>query len=128
MVKILVVDDDTRMRRIVGAILTDAGHQVTEAEDGAIGVRKFLAEPADLVITDLLMPEQEGIATIRQLRAADKGTAIIAMSGGGSGDGLIFLKMAEQLGANATLSKPFRAEELLSTVDKVLNTKAPVEA
>ena len=88
------------------------------------GVRKFRAEAPDLIITDIIMPEQEGIQTIREIRASDAGAeiGIIAISGGGAtgGDGSLYLAIAEELGADAVLQKPFRLAELVAIVDKLL--------
>ena len=126
MAKILVIDDDALIRRMINGMLTAAGHRVFEAENGIEGMKRFHAESPAVVITDILMPEQEGIATIRQIRAAGLGTAVIAISGGGQEAGSNFLKMAGQLGADAILPKPFRADELLALVNQVLKTDPTV--
>lgn len=124
MAKVLIVEDDTAMRQMIVRALTDAGHQSLEAKDGRDGVRKFRAEAPDLIITDIIMPEQEGIQTIREIRATETGAeiGIIAISGGGAtgGDGSLYLAIAEELGADAVLQKPFRLAELVSIVDKLL--------
>lgn len=124
MAKVLIVEDDTAMRQMIVRALTDAGHQSLEAKDGRDGVRKFRAEAPDLIITDIIMPEQEGIQTIREIRATDTGAkiGIIAISGGGAtgGDGSLYLAIAEELGADAVLQKPFRLAELVAMVDKLL--------
>jgi CheY-like chemotaxis protein len=121
MPKVLVIDDDPAARRLIGRILSDARLQVVEAADGVEGLRKFHAEAPDLVVTDIIMPEKEGIQTIAEIRACGPATRIIAISGGGTGAGQLYLNMAEELGADAALAKPFRPSELLSLVDRLLN-------
>jgi DNA-binding response OmpR family regulator len=121
MAKVLVIDDDARIRRLVNRILSDARHQVIEAGDGVEGIKKFLSDAPDIVITDILMPEKEGIATIREIRSTGSKVGIIAMSGSLDGTEL-YLKMAGQLGADAVLPKPFRAAELIEVFNQVLST------
>jgi DNA-binding response OmpR family regulator len=121
MSKVLVIDDDPAARRMIGRILAGARHQIIEAGDGLDGLHKFQTETPDLVITDIIMPEREGIQTIADIRGRGSKTAIIAISGGGSGAGDLYLSMAEELGADAVLAKPFRASELLGLIDRLLN-------
>lgn len=116
MALILVVDDEPLMRRTIRAGLEKAGHQVEEAQDGEEGLRRFTELRPDLVITDIVMPEREGVETIRAIRAASPNTPIIAMSGGGSAGAMLFLDIADKLGATRTLPKPIRNAELLATV------------
>jgi len=121
MASILVIDDDIDLRTVICLILEKAGYQVEEAGDGREGVDLFRRKPADLVITDLIMPEQEGVETIIELRKEFPDTRIIAMSGGGRSEPASFLGFANKLGAAETLEKPFSRDVLLSTVEKVLN-------
>jgi CheY-like chemotaxis protein len=121
MSKVLVIDDDPAARRMIARILTETRFEVVEAANGVDGMRKFRAETPDLVITDIIMPEQEGIQTISEIRGHGSKTAIIAISGGGSGSGELYLSMAEELGANGVLAKPFRPSDLLALVDQVLS-------
>jgi DNA-binding response OmpR family regulator len=118
--KILVIDDDARFRRLAAKILTTDGHEVIEASDGAEGMRVFRKEKPGLVITDIIMPNQEGIETILELRRENPTIKIVAMSGspGPSGG---FLKMAQQLGADEIIAKPFRAQELRAVVRRLAN-------
>jgi DNA-binding response OmpR family regulator len=120
MTKILVIDDDTIVRMTVVQILEDAGYEVSSAEDGARGMALFLSEPPDLVVTDIIMPEQEGIETIGQMRKARPDAKIIAMSGGGRIGNTDFLKIALALGAMNAVPKPFDPEELLLVVKACL--------
>jgi DNA-binding response OmpR family regulator len=126
MAKVLIIDDDAAMRRMMSRVLSDARHLVIEASDGLDGVRKFRSEAPNVIVTDIVMPEQEGIQTIREIRAEGSSVAIIAISGGGGGgDGSLYLTIAEELGADAVLQKPFRLAELVSVVDRMLNRDAP---
>lgn len=118
MAKILVIDDEPDIRPAMRAALEAAGHSVDEAENGMVGMARFRADPADVVITDLIMPEQEGIETIVALRRAYPGLRIIAITG--AGDAEILLKVARQVGACRTLAKPFTAEELRAAVVEAL--------
>ena len=117
---ILVVDDEPLMRRTLRTALERAGHEVDEAKDGNEGLRKFSERRPDLVLTDIVMPEQEGVETIGQLRRLDPHIPIIAMSGGGSVGGTLFLSLAKELGATRTLAKPIRNAELVSLVEACL--------
>jgi CheY-like chemotaxis protein len=118
---VLVIDDDAQIRRMARRILAGAGHAVIEAEDGDAGLALVRSGEVALVLTDLIMPNKEGIETIRDIRQICPEMAIIAMSGTGASASL-YLHVAEKLGADAVLSKPFRAAELIETVTRVLAT------
>ena len=119
MAKALVIDNDPLLLRMVERVLAVAGHQVLSAKNGFQGCKLFRAHRPDIVITDILMPEQEGIETIRDLRREEPRLAIIAMSGGGATKIMTFLDYAAELGADATLAKPFRPAELIDAVNKL---------
>ena len=97
-----------------------SGHDVREAANGRDGVALHRERPADLVITDLFMPEQDGIETIQQIREFAPETPLLAMSGGGSRGNTDSLEDAELFGADAVLMKPFSPEDLDAAVAKVL--------
>ena len=118
MARILVIDDEQMLRRTLRALLERAGHAVVEAEDGVEGMAQFKAQRPDLVLTDIIMPNREGVETIGEMRRQAPELPIIAMSGGGSRGGDLFLTLAERLGA--TLAKPIRQAELLAAVDRCL--------
>ncbi|MCF7760873.1 MAG: response regulator [Cephaloticoccus sp.] len=120
MASILILEDDDMFRGFLADALKSAGHEVREAADGEKGLRMFNAQPADLVLTDIIMPGKEGIATVRELRKAHPGLGIIAMSGGVAINSPLYLDIAQGLGADRKLQKPFRLETLLQTVDEVL--------
>ena len=119
MAQILVIDDDPAIRVIIEQILQSAGHAVISAVDGREGVDIFRANPVDVVITDLYMPNQEGLETIRELRSRFPTVAIIAMSGRPTAGTM--LSIAEKLGAVCVLQKPFVPQELLAAVTNALS-------
>jgi CheY-like chemotaxis protein len=114
MTKILVIDDDTAVRTTIAQILEDEGYDVVSAEDGLRGMAAFHKEQPDLVITDIIMPEQEGIQTIAEILTTKPEAKIIAISGSARIANTDFLRMAQALGAMAALPKPFDSDELLA--------------
>ena len=123
MARILVIDDEPDMRAILEKILKSAGHEVILAADGREGVERHRTSPADLVITDLYMPNQEGLETIRELRTRFPEVAIIAMSGRAAA--LTMLSIAQKFGAIGILHKPFLPDELIAAVGKALGGQSP---
>jgi two-component system, chemotaxis family, chemotaxis protein CheY len=117
MADILIIDDDPQIRRLLNRILRDAGHAVREAENGRDGVTLFQQHQPDLVITDIVMPDMEGLETILTLRQDGPTVPIIAISGGSDP---LYLKAAGKLGATAELTKPFSATEIVDLVDALL--------
>ena len=120
MARILVVDDNEQMRRTLRRTLERAEHSVTEAADGRAALKLYVAQSPDLVITDIVMPEREGIETIREMRRMAPNAKIVAISGSDIGGTLDLLWTARELGADAALRKPFRAAELLEVVSALL--------
>jgi CheY-like chemotaxis protein len=120
---ILVIEDDSSLRRTLVRMLLIAGHEVIEAANGRIALEKMAERPADLVLTDLIMPEMEGIETIRALLRDHPSLPIIAMSGGPRHSSESYLRMAEKLGARKTLAKPFEPRELLASIRDLCETK-----
>ena len=116
MKKILVIEDNAIVRNTMTRILQTAGYTVVTASDGLEGVNLFRKEMPDLVISDIIMPQQEGIGTIRQLLAEFPGTKIIAISGGGRIGNTDFLQIARKLGAIDALPKPFDPDDLLGRI------------
>lgn len=117
---ILVVDDDTSVLDVMSEMLRLEGHDVTIAENGKDAVHWVVNRNFDLVITDLIMPEKEGLETIADIRRESNEMPIIAISGGGRVGPNDYLETAKFIGANATLAKPFARQELISTVDSLL--------
>ena len=120
MARILIIDDEDELRSMLRRMLEQAGHEVTEAVNGAEGIQLYERDRPDLIITDIIMPEKEGVETIIALRQADPNLPIIAISGGGRLEATDFLTMAKKLGARHTLSKPFRRDQLLEAVGECL--------
>jgi CheY-like chemotaxis protein len=120
MARILVIDDDANIRATLQAMLVRAGHSVSFAKDGKAGLIAFAQEKPDLVITDMIMPEKEGIETIQSIRRNSPAIPIIAISGGGRAAHADFLPLAIQFGATATLTKPFGVKALMELVRGVL--------
>ena len=124
---ILVIDDDQDVRTCIRNILEHSGYSVLEAENGSVGINIFRHNPVDLVIIDLFMPEKEGIETIIELRKEFADLKILAISGGIPGYGPDhFLHIAQKLGADGTLDKPFNMQQLLSKVDILLASAAMI--
>ena len=123
MARILVIDDDADVRRVIRRYLQADGHEVVEAQDGKAGMKLFRERPADLVVTDFFMPEQEGLETIKELRRSFPDPKILVVTGAAPGGTFDFRAHATLLGAGATLSKPFTREELLGAVHALLGTK-----
>jgi DNA-binding NtrC family response regulator len=120
MARILIIDDEDELRFLLRQMLEQAGHEVTEAVNGAEGIKLYERDLHELIITDIIMPEKEGVETILALRRNDPKLPIIAISGGGRLDATDFLTMAKKLGARHTLTKPFRRDQLLDAVSECL--------
>lgn len=110
---VLVIEDDRPLLHAMARAFTNAGAQVILAHDGAEGLKRFMTSAPDLVVTDIIMPEREGIETIVAMKAARPGVPILAVSGSGQTPAREFLTLARALGADAVLAKPFRAGQLL---------------
>ena len=119
MAKILVIDDDTQLRELMCRILRSGDHEPIPAPNGKVGMDLLRREAPALVITDIIMPVQEGIETIAVIRQAS-GLPIIAVSGSTETKDFSPLLDAELLGADVTLRKPFSPESLLTAVEQLL--------
>lgn len=120
MARILLVDDEDAVLRLLEAVLAIDHHEVTTARDGNDAIAAVTSGTFDLVVTDLVMPDKEGLETIIEIRRLKPELKIIAMSGGGRGSADDYLEMAAALGASKTLAKPFPSHELLDAVTEVL--------
>ncbi|BDV02052.1 response regulator [Thermodesulfomicrobium sp. WS] len=118
--RVLVIDDDQLMCLALAKMLVAEGYAVEQAGDGDEGLRLYRQNPFDVVVTDMIMPDKEGIQIIRELRKLDPKIRIIAMSGGGRGGATDYLKWAKLMGAKRCLSKPIKREELVEAVAEVL--------
>jgi CheY-like chemotaxis protein len=127
MSSILVVDDEDQVRRLICETLERAGYHVTEARDGKEALHHYRLAPADLVIMDILMPDQDGLETTVALRRESPDVKIIVISGGSDMIGILnYLDVAKMLGAHRTLQKPFEMKTLLEAVQAELQTSSPV--
>ena len=119
MTKILVIDDEESVRTLLRLMLEREGYDVITAADGVQGLRAFTAEGADLVITDLVMPDKEGFETIKDIKNIYPETPVIVISGGGLIDAETYLKLAGKLGAARTFSKPLDRKKLVEAVKQL---------
>lgn len=122
MARILIIEDDDEVRQLLGSLLARSGHEVVEAVDGRDGIHRFRTDPADLVITDLIMPRKEGLETIVELRREHPDLRIIAISGGSRDGRENYLNAAQLCGASLIFSKPFDNRDLLAAVDRLLGS------
>ncbi len=121
--KILVIDDDQQFNSMVCMILVDAGYDVKSATNGMEGLKMFMKERPDLVITDLYMPEKEGLEAIMELRQTDKTVKILLVSGGSPHMKMSeMFTMAGMFGADAVLPKPFSIGTFLEKIKELLET------
>lgn len=119
--KILLAEDDNEMRAMLTALLRDTGHEVTEATDGRIALQLFRSQPFDLVLTDLVMPNRDGVELIAAIRRLNAAVPIIAISGGYRTDSLQTIASASAAGANEILYKPFAIADLTSLIRKLIS-------
>ncbi len=122
MALILIIDDEPQIRSMLKLMLERDGYEVAEAPDGIEGIRVYRQKPADLVITDLIMPNKDGIGMIIDLKKEFPNVKIIAMSGGGLNKPEGYLKGAKKLGAACTLTKPIDRDEMLRAIKDVLQS------
>jgi DNA-binding NtrC family response regulator len=128
MARILIIDDEEQIRSMLRLMLERDGYEVVEAPDGIEGIRAYRQKPADLIITDLIMPNQDGIGMIIELQKEFPDVKIIAMSGGGLNKPEGYLKGAKKLGAAYTLTKPIDREKMLRAVkDTIKDSTSEVE-
>jgi CheY-like chemotaxis protein len=126
---VLVVDDDPDLLKLITAAFTRAGFKTYSARNGRLAVQLVRALKPDLMVTDIVMPEKEGIATIIEVKAASPDTSVIAISGGGAyGRSGNFLQWAEELGADEVMAKPFPVSQLLTAARVVLGRKGAPNA
>jgi YesN/AraC family two-component response regulator len=119
MKRILIIDDDYLVRDMLERLMRKASYDVETAEDGNRALRLHRDNPVDLVITDIIMPEKEGLETITEFRKSPSGVKIIAISGGGRIGPSSYLRMAKLLGADRTFAKPVDTAQLLSAVEEL---------
>ena len=123
MMRILIIDDDEQIRVLLQKMMEWAGYDVRVAENGKIAMQMLSELPVDLVITDLIMPEQEGLETISWLKKEHAGVKIIAISGGGRIGPEAYLPAAWELGADKVFTKPFDVQEIVTSVHELLENR-----
>ena len=122
MPRILLVDDDAAVRQVIEKALTQQGHTVTTAGNGMKALRLLEASSFELVISDVVMPDMEGLQLLREIRKIPTPPVVIVISGGGRGSAAEYLDLATRFGAAATLTKPFALEALTDAVARVLGS------
>ena len=122
--KVLIIDDDPALLRLMSMAFQQAGYSTVSAADGRKGIRMASAYRPDLVVTDIVMPDIEGIGAIRVIKGAKRPPKVIAISGAGRGRGMDYLSWAKHLGADEVLAKPFRMSELLKMSQAVIASKS----
>ena len=130
MASILVIDDEEDVRDVLRMVLESAGYEVNVAANGNDAMELQRRTPSDLIITDIIMPDKDGVTTIKELRQAFPGIRILAISGGGGIDPMTYkpeaitttayLAAAKQAGADQIFTKPFERADLLQAVDSLL--------
>mgnify|MGYP001553555652 CR=1 FL=1 len=121
MAKILIIDDEQPIRRMLSTLFERNGYEVLTASDGNKGLAATREFNPDLIITDLLMPEKEGLETIKEIREIDTEVKIIAISGGGVVQPEMYLKLAEKVGADMSMTKPVDNATLISSVKQLID-------
>lgn len=128
MSRVLVVDDEESVRDMVMAMIKPDGYDVIEAANGTEACDACKEMPVDLIITDIVMPEKNGIDLIRQVKKEYPDVAVIAISGGGGIEGRYdYLEIAKLVGADNILKKPFEVRELRSAISEAMKDRATRE-
>ena len=121
MALILAIDDDPAFRELLREALVGVGHEVVCAPDGKTGMRLYRERPTEIVLTDMLMPEKDGVEVICEMRRDFPNTKVIAFSGGATLGPYTYLQMAHRLGAARVFTKPFKMSDLIEAIDTILN-------
>ena len=121
MASILIIEDDQRLRLALKENLMFRGYEVNDASNGLEGINKFRSDKPDLIVMDIIMPEKEGIETIREIKRDFPSVKIIAISGGGTLGPEHYLKVALAIGADKALKKPFRTDLLVGSIEELLS-------
>ncbi len=124
MALILIIEDDDQTRRVLKIMLEREGYDVLEADDGLEGIKLFRENAVDLIITDIIMFEKDGVTTIMEVRKDSPNVRIIAISGGARVGPEVYLQLAKRVGADYALTKPIDRKELLNTISELLRPPA----
>ena len=128
MAKVLVIDDEKVVRELARRMLESDHHTMVEAVDGVEGIKVFQEEQPDVVVTDIIMPNADGLEVVRRILEINPKAKIVAMSGGGRIGDETYLKYAKKFGVTAVLSKPFSPDQLLSLIRDIPTLEAPYGA
>ena len=120
MATILIVDDNSDIRTFLRRILSTTGHRIVDARNGKEAVALLQHDPADLVISDIFMPEADGLELMKDLRNLRPGLKVIAISGGGDYGDMDILRAAKMVGAFRVFTKPFHAGDMIAAVKEAL--------
>jgi YesN/AraC family two-component response regulator len=123
MKKILIIDDNMLMRKLIINLLNKENYQLEEAENGVEGLKKIIENQYDLIITDIVMPQMEGIEMIRHAKLRDSSLKILAISGGEP----FYLFLAKKLGVEAIFTKPIDYDKFLNTVKDILQSPCKIK-
>lgn len=121
MAKILIIDDMPGVRRSISAVLKQQGHEIAEAENGKVGIQMVEKDSYDLIITDMLMPEEDGMSVINHLKDKRSRPSILAISGGGANVNPNYALNEAEKFVDQTLAKPFNKTQLMETVDQLVS-------
>lgn len=122
MAKVLVIEDDELARESVTLMLEENGYEVAMADDGDVGLEMFEKEEFDAVVTDLIMPQVNGMDVLMQIKQHKPGTRVLVISGGGRLTPLSYLDVAQKLGADDVLTKPFTANDLITSMKMIMSS------
>lgn len=125
--QVLLVDDDDALRDTLARIVEKEGHVVVTAANGIAALRKLDEARFDLILTDIVMPDMEGLEFLRRLRVLPVRPKVIAMSGGGRASPSNYLELARSFGADATLEKPFLASALMAEIQRLTESVTPAD-
>ena len=122
MTKILIIDDEPQIQTMLTKLFREEGYEVEAASNGNQGLQMFKASSYDLVITDIIMPEKEGLETIRDLKKIDPSVKIIVMTGGSNKyNSEMYLELGVKFGAITAFEKPIRRNQLLKKVKEIMS-------
>ncbi len=124
MARILIIDDNEEIRLLLRRVL-EADHEVMEAVNGSDGLKRLDDQKIDLVITDIFMPDKDGLELLREIRKSHPGMKVIAISGGGAFGNMDVMRIARSFGAFRVMAKPFSLSEMLQTVHAALSESHP---
>ena len=124
MARILIIDDNEEIRLLLHRVL-ETDHEVMDAADGADGLKLLSGQKVDLVITDIFMPDMDGLELLREMRKSHSGMKVIAISGGGEFGNMDVMRIARSFGEFHVMAKPFSLSEMLQTVSAALSKSNP---